>query len=327
MLEFPANTYLLAFAGAFGTALAALPLWRAWCRRTGLVDDPGHRKIHRSPIPLAGGLAVFTGLLVPVLCAAFVVQAKLLDAATLEKIAHGLGRRYPQLLAIFGGASAMLLLGWLDDKYELRPAVKFGGQMLVALATALAGVRATMFVDNFCFSIGVTMFWILAVTNAVNIMDNMNGLCAGLGGIAAGWFALGAIAHGQYLVALLALAVLGALLGFLPFNYPRASVFLGDSGSHLVGYLMAVLALLPHFYSPLHAHRWAVLTPLLVLAVPLADMAWVVQLRWRMGKPFYVGDNNHLSHRLTRRGLAPAQAVAFIWLLALVAGGLSAFFW
>jgi UDP-GlcNAc:undecaprenyl-phosphate GlcNAc-1-phosphate transferase len=108
----------------------------------------------------------------------------------------------------------------------------------------------------------------------------------------------------------------GALLGFLPYNFPRARAFLGDAGSHLVGYLLAVLAILPHFYSERHPRRWAVLIPLLVLAIPLGDLVWVVLLRWRIGQPFYEGDTNHLSHRLVRRGLTRTQAVLVIWLAA-----------
>jgi UDP-GlcNAc:undecaprenyl-phosphate GlcNAc-1-phosphate transferase len=134
---------------------------------------------------------------------------------------------------------------------------------------------------------------------------------------------LSAAAQGQYLVALMALLACGALAGFLPYNFPKATIFLGDTGSHLVGYLLAVLAILPHFYSRQNPHPWAVFSPLLILAVPLLDLVWVVLLRWRAGKPFYIGDTNHLSHRLVRRGWTRAQAVMLIWLLAAVIGSLS----
>jgi UDP-GlcNAc:undecaprenyl-phosphate GlcNAc-1-phosphate transferase len=327
MLKFPLNTYLLAGLSAFAITFLTLPFWRAWCRKAGLVDDPGHRKIHHQTIPLAGGLAVFTGLVAPVLLAVAAINFGWLDAQTLEKLAYGLGKRSLQLAAILAGAAGMVLLGALDDKYELRAGVKLGGQLLIAAGIALAGVRITLFVDSALFSLAVTVLWILTVTNAVNILDNMNGLCAGIGVIGAGWFAAIAIHHGQYLVALISLAVVGALLGFLPFNYPKATVFLGDSGSHLTGYLLAVLAILPHFYSAKNPQPWAVFTPLLVLAVPLADLVWVVGLRRRLGQPFYEGDTNHLSHRLVRRGLSQSQAVACIWLLALAGGALSLLFW
>jgi UDP-GlcNAc:undecaprenyl-phosphate GlcNAc-1-phosphate transferase len=154
-------------------------------------------------------------------------------------------------------------------------------------------------------------------------MDNMNGLCAGLGVISAWFFALFAALDGQYLVAIPALLTCGALLGFLPYNFPRASAFLGDAGSHLVGYLLAVMAILPHFSTAQNPRPWAVLMPLLILAVPLGDLAWVVILRWRLGQPFYQGDNNHLSHRLVKNGATKPSAVLYIWLLSAICGGIA----
>ena len=155
------------------------------------------------------------------------------------------------------------------------------------------------------------------MTNAFNFMDNMNGLCAGLGRDRLLLFRPerrrprpipGGVARRSRPVA--------HCSAFSPTTFPRATIFLGDAGSHLVGYLLAVLAILPHFYSKQNPHSWAVLSPLWILAVPLVDLAWVVMLRWRAGKPFYIGDNNHLSHRLVRRGWSRTQAV----LLDLAAG-------
>jgi UDP-GlcNAc:undecaprenyl-phosphate GlcNAc-1-phosphate transferase len=238
-------------------------------------------------------------------------------------LSHGLSRRAVELIAIVLGALGMIALGCWDDKHELRPAAKFGVQLSIALLVAAAGVRITLFVHSTLFSYVITVLWILTVTNALNFMDNMNGLCAGLGVIGAGCFAVIAAAAGHYLVASIALVGAGALLGFLPYNFPQASAFLGDAGSHLVGYLLAVLSVLPHFYSRKNPEVFAVFKPLLVLAVPLVDLVWVVILRWRLGRPFYVGDNNHLSHRLVRRGWSRPRAVLFIWFLAAVTGALA----
>jgi UDP-GlcNAc:undecaprenyl-phosphate GlcNAc-1-phosphate transferase len=325
-LSFPTNVYLAAFFGALATSFAALPIWRAWCVRVGLVDDPGHRKIHDTPIPLAGGLAVLTGLLVPLAVATALLKFNLVGEASSAPLLHGLNKRALQLAAIAFGAAGMTVVGLLDDKYELRPAQKFTAQLLIAGIVAAAGVRITLFVPSLLFSYAVTMLWFLTVINAFNFMDNMNGLCGGLGAIGAAL--LGGIAafHGQYLVAALAFLTCGALMGFLPHNFPKARAFLGDSGSHLVGYLLAVIAILPHFHSEKHPHPLAVLTPLLVLAVPLGDMAWVVALRTRMGKPFYLGDTNHLSHRLVRLGMSKTTAILLIWLLAALIGGVSLLF-
>lgn len=348
-MSFPFNAYLLALVGAFAVSCASLPLWRAWCRRVGHVDDPGHRKIHTEPVALAGGLAVMTGFLAPVILGAvglvlsghmFTFQSDgemisevgvqlprpaVLDDNLTFAFAYGLDARVWQLAAIFAGALGMVVLGWLDDKHELKAAPKFIGQFLIALLVAAAGIRITLFVPSVLFSYVVTILWLLTLINAFNFMDNMNGLCAGLGAIAAFFFALSAGVQGQYLVTTLALLGLGAIAGFLPYNFPKASSFLGDAGSHLIGYLMAILAILPHFHSAENPSRLAVISPLLILAVPLADMAWVVWLRTRMGKPFWIGDTNHLSHRLVRRGMSKVQAVLVIWLLAVIAGSLTLF--
>ena len=317
-MPFPFNAYLLAFLGSFFTTLITLPRWRKWCLRVGLVDDPGHRKIHDAPVPLAGGLAVLTGLAAPLVAGAVAVKFGFLGINTTAFLRYGLSRRAVELIAIL-----FVTLGCWDDRHELRPAAKFSGQCLIALLVAAAGVRITLFVHSALFSYAITVLWILSVTNAFNFMDNMNGLCAGLGAIAASCFALIAAAAGQYLVALIALVCAGALLGFLPYNFPGARAFLGDAGSHLIGYLLAILAILPHFYSRRNPEVLSVFKPLLILMVPLADLVWVVMLRWKSGRPFYIGDTNHLSHRLVRRGWSRAGAVLLIWLLAAVTGGLA----
>jgi UDP-GlcNAc:undecaprenyl-phosphate GlcNAc-1-phosphate transferase len=336
--------YLLALVSSCATGLITLPIWQRWCFRTGLIDDPGHRKIHDAPVPLAGGLAIITALAVPLVGAwlylslgssAGQAPATLPDTENLTGdpllfgptflLRYGFGRRAPELAGILFGAIGMLVLGLLDDKYELPPRLKFAGQFIVALVVATSGVRITLFVPSAVFSYAITVLWMLTVINAFNFTDNMNGLCAGLGAIGAWFFAGIAASEGQYLVALLAFLTLGALVGFLPYNFPGARVFLGDSGSHLVGYLLSVLAILPHFYTPQNPRSLAVLSPLLVLGVPLIDMAWVVLLRWRMGKPFYEGDTNHLSHQLARRGFSRPQAVLLLWLGAALLGMIACF--
>lgn len=322
-MRFPIAIYGLAFVGAALVTAVSLPLWRRWCRRTGLVDDPGYRKIHDQPIPLAGGLAILTGLLVPLALLALAWPLNLFGAEIADKMGYGFRVRVGPLSAILAGAIGMTLLGGIDDKYELRPALKFAGQCLIALLVTAGGVRITLFVPSLFFSYAVTVLWILTVTNALNFMDNMNGLCAGLGVIASLLFGLTAGWQDHYLVAALGFFFAGALAGFLPYNYPRATAFLGDAGSQLVGFLLAVMAILPHFYTADHPHAAAVFSPLLILFVPLADLVWVVLLRWRSGRPFYVGDTNHLSHRLARRGLSRTAAVAVIWLAAAAIGSLT----
>ena len=184
MMSFPFNVYFAALLGSALTTGLTLPLWRKWCERTGLVDDPGDRKIHTTPTPLAGGLAVISGMMLPVLAGSLLVlwhfgPDKI--SLTLDRLQYGVTHRAGQLIAILAGALGMLLIGLRDDKVELRPAIKFTGQLIIALAVATSGVRITLFVPSLVFSYVITILWLLTVTNAFNFMDNMNGLCAGLG--------------------------------------------------------------------------------------------------------------------------------------------------
>jgi UDP-GlcNAc:undecaprenyl-phosphate/decaprenyl-phosphate GlcNAc-1-phosphate transferase len=319
-VKFPYNFYLAAFAGAFLTSLLALPLWRKWCLHKNLVDDPGHRKIHDQPIPLAGGFAVLAGILLPLFAGVIFLEFGIVKISSANLIVHGIDRRAIELAVLALGAIAITLLGWLDDKHELKALPKFIGQILIAIAVAAACKRVTLFVHSEIFSYAITVLWLLTVINAFNFMDNMNGLCAGIGAIGAWKFAVYSGVQGEYLVALVALLACGALLGFLPYNFPNARAFLGDAGSHLVGYLLAVLAILPHFYTKQNPHPLAVLTPLFVLAIPLLDLAQVVFFRTMNGEPFWIGDTNHLSHRLVRAGLSRTRAVLILWLSAALIG-------
>jgi UDP-GlcNAc:undecaprenyl-phosphate/decaprenyl-phosphate GlcNAc-1-phosphate transferase len=322
-MTFPFNFFIVAFLGAFATSLLVLPLWRRWCLRTNLVDDPGHRKIHNLPVPLAGGFAVLTGILLPLGVGAILLKLGIVKISSAGLIVHGIDRRAVELAVFALGAVAITILGWLDDKHELKALPKFIGQLLIAIAVAAASKRITLFVHSEVFSYAVTILWLLTVINAFNFMDNMNGLCAGLGAIGASIFTLIAATNGEYLVAISGFLMCGALVGFLPWNFPDARAFLGDAGSHLVGYLLAVMAILPHFYTKHNPRPLAVLAPLLVLAIPLLDLAQVSLFRTFNKKPFWIGDTNHLSHRLVRAGLSRTHAVLLLWLLAAILGAVA----
>ena len=257
-----------------------------------------------------------TGFFAPLAAGAAVLLAGPGDMgfAAGDAIQYGLSRRAVQLLVILAGALGMVLLGYFDDRYELGPAVKFTGQLVFAAAVAWSGIRITLFIPDPLINGALTVLWILALTNAFNFMDNMNGLCTGLGIVASWSCAWAAAIQGQYLVAILGFLFCGALLGFFPYNFPRASAFLGDAGSHLTGFLVAILAIMPSFYSSENPDRLAVLAPLLIVALPLFDLCSVVIIRLKAGKPVYVGDNNHISHRLARSGFSKSTAVLLILL-------------
>jgi len=322
---FPIVLYILAFAGGALLSAGTLPFWRWLCRRMGLMDMPGHRKLHGSPVPLAGGLAIITGLAIPILFSFLWAWLGSLPETFIHVVSYGLSNRGWQLAAILGGAIAMLFLGMLDDYRDLSPKWKLLGQVLIALAVAASGIRVTMFVDNNTFSYFVTVLWILTVTNAVNFQDNMNGLCPGLGIICGWFFAWHSCLEGQYLVASLAFLFTGALFGFLPFNFPKGGVFLGDGGSHLVGFLLSVLAVLPDFYSNANPYKWLIITPLLVLFIPLTDLISVIVIRFRLKQPIWVGDNNHFSHHLVKAGHSKTKAVLLLLLLSAFIGAVTFF--
>ena len=322
-MTFPFNFFAASFLGAFATSLLALPLWRKWCLRTNLVDDPGHRKIHCSPVPLAGGFAVLTGILLPLVAGGILLKLGVVKVSSAGLIVHGIDRRAIELAVLALGAVAITLLGWLDDQHELKALPKFIGQFLIAIAVAAACKRITLFVPSEVFSYVVTILWLLTVINAFNFIDNMNGLCAGVGAIGAFIFALIAATNGEYLVAITGFLMCGALVGFLPWNFPEARAFLGDAGSHLVGYLLAMMAILPHFYTKQNPRPLAVAAPLLVLAVPLLDLAQVSLFRTLNRKPFWLGDTNHLSHRLNRAGISRTRTVLLLWLIAATIGAMA----
>ena len=325
MIGFPQSIYFASLLGGMILSYFSMPYWVRISERLGMVDDPGSRKIHDRTVPLAGGLGVAFAVAVPLVIGSMIALFGIWDPDQVELIVFGYRQRAYQLLAILIGAGGMLLLGSLDDRLELSPMVKFSGQVIVALLVAGAGVRITLFVDSALFSYVITVLWILTLVNAFNFLDNMNGLCAGLGVIATLTCAIGAALAGQYLVTSMTLLTAGSLIGFLPYNFPKGRVFLGDSGSHLVGFLVAIATILTTFYSDETMRRtpFAVVSPLLIVGVPLFDLASVVIIRWRIGKPFYLGDNNHISHRLVRAGWSRQGAVVLIWASAIALSVLS----
>ena len=287
-------------------AFALTPLARVASRRLGFLDDPGRRKLHAEPVALLGGVAVFIAVVLGVLVAGP-------DLLALS------GRH---VTGVFVGGAMALALGLVDDRRDLKAGPKLAGQVVIALVAAASGLRVTLFIPVPALQWLLTVLWLVAMMNALNFMDNMNGLCSGVGAICALIFGGIALAHGQPLAATLAAATAGALLGFLPWNFPRAGIFLGDSGSHLTGFLLGALALMPHYYllrdpSPT---LLPVLIPVIVLALPLFDLVAVMWQRWRQGVPVYIGDTNHISHRFVRLGLSPVAAVIVLYMLTAVLG-------
>ncbi|MCS1407676.1 MAG: putative undecaprenyl-phosphate N-acetylglucosaminyl 1-phosphate transferase [Verrucomicrobia subdivision 3 bacterium] len=318
--DFPNWLYSLIFAGAALASAGSVRFWTERARAWGLLDQPGHRKIHANPIPLAGGLIVTTGLLAPLFFAIVLMNVSLLGDSLTALSTYGLEQRSLQLGTLITGAVGLLILGIVDDLKALSAVTKFGIQFLIATAVTLTGTRITLFMPEAIVSYAITILWILTLVNAFNFTDNMNGLCTGLATISAFVFGIHAALPGHYLVASLGFLIAGALAGFLPFNFPKARAFLGDSGSHLTGYLIAVLGILPHYYHEVGQSKIVVVSPLLIVGGVLADMVWIVAYRLRHKRPLYIGDTNHLSHQLVKKGFTEQQSVKMLWLLhALIA--------
>jgi len=304
-----------------------VPAASAIARRYGILDQPGPRKVHGRPTPRAGGIAVWAAF-------TLVVLAGYLGAPALGRngwfIAHFgpqialLSEAYrvgDKLLAVVLGGSVAFGVGLLDDVLGRRfgPGWKLAGQTLAALALLSAGIR-TDFLHFEVLNSAVTLLWVVGITNAFNLLDNMDALSAGVALIAALVLALNAFLLGEFFISLVLMAFIGSVLGFLVFNWHPASIFLGDCGSLFVGFTLASLTLLEHFVTHASSSYFPVLMPVLVLALPIVDTATVVVIRWREGRPIYVGDSRHLSHRLVSLGMSPRLAVATIYLIALGIG-------
>ena len=308
-------------------ALSILLCWgmRRLAPKIGLVDKPGGRKAHKAPTPLGGGVAIWLATVMVIGAGALIVY---LEPSWLpyELAVHapGLREKGGDLAVILGLATIIMVMGLIDDRVGLgwkpRLAVQFG----VAALLVLRGVRITLFVSGpgEYVMAAVTVVWIVGLTNAFNFLDNMDGLAASVGLIAAALFAGAQIAVQSYFVPAALLILVGSLGGFLVHNRPPARLFMGDAGSNFLGFLLGAFTVAGTFtkqgYSP-----YSVLTPLLVMAVPIYDMASVILIRIREGRSPFQPDRRHFSHRLVERGLTPARAVATIDLVTL-AGGLGA---
>lgn len=320
----------------FAISVTATGIVRAWARRHGFVDRPGGHKGHAAPIALGGGVAITAAILLPLLGTLVAVHLgrtmlpeEVLGytfsigghTARISDLLGGVALKMPAAMAIVGGAIVMHILGLIDDVRPLGPAIKMVVMTIVALSlTAGFGIRSLDLLGTVPATI-LTTFWIVLITNAFNFMDNMDGLSAGVAGITAAFFAASALVAGQVFVPALGLILVGAVLGFLVYNFSPASIFMGDSGSLVIGYLMAVLTVVTNYYNPEQQRMpFGVLAPLVVLAVPLYDVTSVVLVRLREGVSPFRGDRRHFSHRLVRRGLQTRSAVLTIYLATAATG-------
>jgi UDP-GlcNAc:undecaprenyl-phosphate GlcNAc-1-phosphate transferase len=311
---------------AFLLALVVAPVVRRVALRFGFMDQPGPRKIHTDPVSYGGGVAVAIGFALAAAAGAWVLHEILVNPAwasfrerfVTERPAweSDLTRR---LCFCVGGALGALLLGLYDDCRPLSPYTKLAGQFVLAIVVVAGGVRLTALVGDSLLMQAVTVLWIVGLTNSFNLLDNMDGLCAGNGAIGAGLLAMIALSTGEIPVAILAAALAGGCLGFLKWNLAPAVIFLGDAGSMFIGFLMATLSVVTTYYH-YHESPLSIGVPFLVLAIPFYDTASVMFIRMKERRSLLAGDTSHFSHRLVDLGMTRRQAVLTIHLATLAIG-------
>ncbi len=310
----------LSFVVAAGLTRAAMLL----APRVGLVDKPGGRKAHRAPTPLAGGVAIWaTTISVLAASAVGLWLGRSLLPESIAVHASGLWSKGGTLLLLMGLATIIMLMGLADDRWGLGWRIRLFVQFGLAGILVVSGVRVTLFwpFNNEILTGVLTAFWIVGLTNSFNFLDNMDGLAAGVGLIAALLFAVAQIIAGDLFVPILLLILAGSLGGFLRYNKSPARIFMGDAGSNFLGFLLGALTVLGTFTRPeLGLSRYSVLSPLLIMAVPLYDTFSVITIRIREGRSPFQPDRKHFSHRLVERGLTNVGAVRTIYLVTLASG-------
>ena len=300
---------LLSFVCAFLLAFLSTPLVKKLAKKIGAIDIPkDKRRMHTDSVPLIGGLAIFLGFLVSTV---FFAEIDI------------------KIIAILSGALIMVVLGVFDDKYALGAKFKLMIQIIAAAIPVIAGVRIERIILPFLKSGGIefgwlaypiTILWIVALTNAVNLIDGLDGLAAGVSAIASFSMFLIALMQGNYVIAVMSAALVGACCGFLPYNFSPASIFMGDTGSTFLGFVMASLSVLGLF--KIHAIiSFAV--PFIAFGIPIFDTSFAIFRRIKEHRPIMSPDRGHLHHRLVDMGFSHKQAVLIIYAICIVLGAVA----
>lgn len=300
---------LLSFVCAFLLAFLSTPFVKKLAKKIGAIDIPkDKRRMHTDSVPLIGGLAIFLG---------FLVSTVIFTEIDIK------------IIAILSGALIMVMLGVFDDKYALGAKFKLIIQIIAAAIPVIAGVRIERIILPFLKSGGIefgwlaypiTILWIVALTNAVNLIDGLDGLAAGVSAIASFSMFLIALMQGNYVIAVMSAALVGACCGFLPYNFSPASIFMGDTGSTFIGFVMASLSVLGLF--KIHAIiSFAV--PFIAFGIPIFDTSFAIFRRIKEHRPIMSPDRGHLHHRLVDMGFSHKQAVLIIYAICIVLGAVA----
>lgn len=289
------------------SSIVTTPLARWAALRTGIISIPRSRDIHGVPVPLLGGAAIYVAFVV-----AFVF------IGTRDYLLEG--------ISVLLGATLVSLFGFVDDRRGMSARLKMGGQLMAGILLLVGGINVQLFAVPL-FNWLLTLVWVVGITNALNFLDNMDGLSGGVSLIAAAFFVLLALMNEprQVLVATMAAALMGACAGFLRYNFSSVSkIFMGDTGSMFLGFILAALAIKLRFLSNVPLVTWMV--PVFVLGVPIFDTTLVVVSRLRRRvNPFTTAGKDHLSHRLVALGMSKREAVLLCYLLAGASGMLGTY--
>lgn len=312
--------YALSFLGALALSLFLVPIVRAVALRRTILDTPGAHKSHQSPVPYLGGIAMVVAFSLAVIIGSLVQQnASFGDGSVLIKseslFGAGLGP-FSELLLVLGLALCLSVLGLMDDLRGLHPYFRLAVEFVIASTLVAFGVQAqTPFSDG--IDAIITLVWLIGITNAMNLLDNIDGLAAGVTGIAAVSFFVIAVLYEQPLTALLALGLAGCTLGFLRSNFNPATIYMGDAGSLYLGFLIAYLGLKLR----VDQAEWTqLLVPAVVLGVAILDTTLVVVSRLHRGVSPFQGGKDHISHRFLRLEVSVRRGVTVILMGAAVLG-------
>jgi UDP-GlcNAc:undecaprenyl-phosphate/decaprenyl-phosphate GlcNAc-1-phosphate transferase len=298
--------FIVACLATFLLTYIATPLVKKFAIKIGAVDKPNERKVHEKIMPRMGGVAIYLSISIVYL---LVVQFT-------DLVGSNLG------YAILIGGFIIVLTGVFDDLIELSPNFKLLGQLLGSVVAILFGLQMEFITNPFTsesiyigwIGIPLTIFWILAITNAMNLIDGLDGLASGVACIASFALFLISLSLGNYMAALILLMVCGSLVAFLFYNFYPAKIFMGDSGSLFLGYLLAIVSL-----SELKQVTFVTLiVPILILGVPISDTIYAMIRRKLNNQPISCPDKNHLHHRLLKLGLTHKQTVLTIYLISFI---------
>ena len=319
----PLWLYALTFVGAITLSLLLVPAVREYAQRKEITDQPGGHKSHSAPVPYLGGVAMVLAFSAAMFVGVVVRRSSQFDGrevrltiGNLLDQGDGLVR---ELIVVLGLALIFSAMGLIDDLRGLSPWLRFAVGLGIAVTLVAYGIRLQSPLPD-AADVLLSVVWILGITNAFNLLDNIDGLAAGTAAVAATTFFLIALFNDQDYSALLAIGLAGAMLGFLRSNFHPATIYMGDAGSLFIGFLMAYLGLkmrttvteIPQLFAPL-----------VVLGVAVLDTTMVVVSRLRRGVSPFTGGQDHLSHRLRRLGLSVRRSVSTLLLASVALGGLA----